>query len=680
MASVPFRRADLQSAARTFEKLFPLAEIRRRALEILHFSLAAAHEIDGANWGVTLNAASVRLNVGRGAALSFARQQVFAVCDERSLDKTALQKLQKAATIERGRFQTAPHALNIGFEAEKLAQLWPLIEKSHLDFVTAAAHGFTSRAPRSPTWRDAHSSGVLALLRRELGREIPNPSYAKNHTQNEASTPEIAPVFHAQQLLSSWMESRGLSFSPSHLAAFFTALSTKGLVILSGPSGVGKTALALQFAALLPKSGEKDAHFVHVGKESRADGQLTLPSAALRYLAVPQAGESRAVTVICEGAAYPARLVGDAKMGAATGAETGAAHLQLRGAARKWLLDAGELLMIESEWGEETLRPTFRLLRPPAEWPNTAANHLFLPVRPDWRDEKPLLGYFNPLANRYEWTPFLRFLLRADAGFERGDGLAYFVILDEMNLARPEWYFADFLSLLEAPRDASGRTAEPLRLDFDARATGELPPREIFLPPNLYFVGTINADESAGSLSPKVLDRAWVLEAPRPDFRAYSPSKNISEAESEPKSAPKSDVSEAQKSELLALFTRRGQFTAVDKAMVAAQIAQNPHRPDALADLNDALAASGAGFGFRVFDEIFTFCALAGQNGLFESEQAAFDCAVSLKIVPLFRGARGQIEGALKAILAWSEARQLVQSASAVRKLLLQLERDGYLP
>ena len=82
-------------------------------------------------------------------------------------------------------------------------------------------------------------------------------------------------------------------------------------------------------------------------------------------------------------------------------------------------------------------------------------NYLVVPVRPDWVDNRGLLGYFNPLTDQYSTTPFLDLLIRAKSEKERADSVGedpypFFVILDEMNLARVEHYFSDFLSAVES--------------------------------------------------------------------------------------------------------------------------------------------------------------------------------------------------------------------------------------
>ncbi|HBI02428.1 MAG TPA: hypothetical protein DDY49_00165, partial [Paenibacillaceae bacterium] len=121
-----------------------------------------------------------------------------------------------------------------------------------------------------------------------------------------------------------------------------------------------------------------------------------------------------------------------------------------------------------------------------------------IPVRPDWNDEKSLLGYYNPLLKRYEKTAFLEFILEAGQS-----NLPYFICLDEMNLARVEYYFSDFLSALES--------GYPIRLHDQTEELDGVPP-ELTLPDNLFIIGTVNVDETTHTISDKVLDRASTLE------------------------------------------------------------------------------------------------------------------------------------------------------------------------
>src|SRR5262249_12255448 len=128
---------------------------------------------------------------------------------------------------------------------------------------------------------------------------------------------------------------------------------------------------------------------------------------------------------------------------------------------------------------------------------------------------------YNPLTQTYEWTEFLRFIIRAQESYQASDGLAWFVILDEMNLAHVEYYFADLLSVIESGRDADGWTREPLRLNYPDTLDDEVPPQELKLPPNLYVIGTVNMDETTHAFSPKVLDRAFTIELSDVDFLGY---------------------------------------------------------------------------------------------------------------------------------------------------------------
>ena len=136
-------------------------------------------------------------------------------------------------------------------------------------------------------------------------------------------------------------------------------------------------------------------------------------------------------------------------------------------------------------------------------------------VRPDWRDNRGLLGYYNPLLERYSVTPMLHLLLCAQEEFEAAlregrEAIPFFIILDEMNLARVEHYFSDFLSSLES--------GEPLDLQehpstgMDETGGTMMVPAQLKIHHNVFFTGTVNIDETTYMFSPKVLDRAFTLE------------------------------------------------------------------------------------------------------------------------------------------------------------------------
>ncbi|WP_141336160.1 McrB family protein [Paenibacillus sp. tmac-D7] len=119
-----------------------------------------------------------------------------------------------------------------------------------------------------------------------------------------------------------------------------------------------------------------------------------------------------------------------------------------------------------------------------------------IPVRPDWTDSTSLFGYYSALEKRYVRTPFLNAVLQAIQ-----EGKPMFIVLDEMNLARVEYYLSDYLSAIES--------RQPIRLHTESHITDV--PQEVQIPHNLYVIGTINVDETTHSISDKVLDRAFVM-------------------------------------------------------------------------------------------------------------------------------------------------------------------------
>jgi hypothetical protein len=151
---------------------------------------------------------------------------------------------------------------------------------------------------------------------------------------------------------------------------------------------------------------------------------------------------------------------------------------------------------------------------------NESDGHELVAVGADWTDNRNVVGFVNHLrpANDgksavYQSTAVLDLLLRATAN----PSLPFFLILDEMNLSHVERYLADFLSAMESREGVIRLHSEgpPEEADyrlprFDKDSVGV--PRDVAYPRNLFLIGTVNVDETTYMFSPKVLDRAHVIE------------------------------------------------------------------------------------------------------------------------------------------------------------------------
>ena len=134
-----------------------------------------------------------------------------------------------------------------------------------------------------------------------------------------------------------------------------------------------------------------------------------------------------------------------------------------------------------------------------------SANVLFMPVQATWRDKSSVLGYFNDFARSYNETDFLLSLYEASYNPD----VINIYVLDEMNISRVEYYFADFLSVLEYPSDQW--KIRLLQLPYGFIPPSKLDEGYLKIPTNSYFVGTANKDDSTFSISDKVYDRAITM-------------------------------------------------------------------------------------------------------------------------------------------------------------------------
>lgn len=152
-------------------------------------------------------------------------------------------------------------------------------------------------------------------------------------------------------------------------------------------------------------------------------------------------------------------------------------------------------------------------------------NHAFIPVEAGWTDGRHLLGYKNPFGRsgeNYVSTKLIDTLLKAN--YPEYSEIPFFIILDEMNLSHVEMYFSKFLSVMETSKDTTPEPVlglEELHLLYKSGATDPIQTtyilnaisnKGLYLTDNVFFVGTVNMDETTYMFSPKVLDRSFVIQ------------------------------------------------------------------------------------------------------------------------------------------------------------------------
>lgn len=473
----------------------------------------------------------------------------------------------------------------------------------------------------------------------------------------KASMPPPVPPFAALVRSLQSKEAR-LWFDDEVVAHYVLALQAKRFVILTGVSGTGKTQLALAVAK-------------HFQPKTRRTKHVPPPDGAVAKRVSPYMGKSRSLVLpIAVGAElrlggmqgtgstsidveYPG---GDAELSLYREVRTTANsvyYLSLKGEVGEWMrsLAIGSEIFFEVLDRKTSDRDRLRITVPVHEEEVVALpNYEVVAVRPDWTDSRGLLGFFNPLTGRYHTTAFLRLLLKAQEETERAIAekrppSPFFVILDEMNLARVEQYFADFLSSLES--------REALVLHDDVRLEqGEVEgddddelvaiPRRLAIPPNLYFTGTVNVDETTYMFSPKVLDRAFVIEFNDVNLRGYG-----------------IEGDDAESPCALRLTTWQGfdgfrgvtsedwdALASVDELDVRAS----------LSTLHDILANDNRHFGYRVANEIGRFITLARRQceNPKQGVRDALDLAIVSKVLPKLHGTQQELEDVLGALFAYS--------------------------
>ena len=287
-------------------------------------------------------------------------------------------------------------------------------------------------------------------------------------------------------------------------------------------------------------------------------------------------------------------------------------------------------------------------------------NHLLVPVGADWTDNTKILGYYNPLANngagQYEKTDIFKFIKRASANPD----IPYFLTLDEMNLSHVERYFSDFLSKMEL---VDYKNSEK-KTYFDIPEYGRLE-----FPRNLFITGTVNIDETTYMFSPKVLDRANVIEfKPKMDDvlgNLLSPSENnpIKPAE----------LGVAEGFMKLANDVRSGNIPDEVKPIL------NDMKP-ILEAFYKELEKSGFEFSYRTVKEIrlYTIAAWLTAEDTKPTPTEIADVQILQKILPKIHGNRKQIGELLDNLENLCTEKELNNSLSKICQMKDHLNRFQY--
>jgi 5-methylcytosine-specific restriction protein B len=277
--------------------------------------------------------------------------------------------------------------------------------------------------------------------------------------------------------------------------------------------------------------------------------------------------------------------------------------------------------------------------------------HELVAVGADWTDNRNVLGFVNHLRGNtpvYQSTHVLDLLMRARTFGSK----PFFLILDEMNLSHVERYFADFLSAMES-------SSSELHLHTEGGETEQLPtdpagqavvPRKLKIPANVFVIGTVNVDETTYMFSPKVLDRANVIE-----FRM--PAGSVGTFMKAGKTGSlKMEYAGDGVAERFLSFVREARADKLPDPSDGGSIKQLAAALDSVFDI---MRDARLEFGFRTINEIRRYlrvdCALTQAKSKW-NWQNAFDAQLLQKILPKLSGSRRRLEDLLVRLAVFCES------------------------
>ena len=297
-----------------------------------------------------------------------------------------------------------------------------------------------------------------------------------------------------------------------------------------------------------------------------------------------------------------------------------------------------------------------------------------IPVKPDWTDNSDLIGYVD-IDNQFKEKAIIRVIKEATSHPQK----IYIVLLDEMNLARVEHYFSDFLSIIET-REYEGNRIVTKNLITDVNYKGEDELKELIIPENVYIVGTVNMDETTHPFSRKVLDRANSIELNEVNLDWVN------------NSSGNMEKLEGINNEFLKAKYIHYKDLSEDEKEYSKKIINT------LKEIDEILKEADFQIGYRIRDELCFYMLYQREIKDIISYEEAFDFQIMQKILPRIQGSSSRVKKSIVKLIGYlsgkgdfdenysvEEIEKLVKEVTknrrSINKLLFMLRRyedDGF--
>lgn len=436
-----------------------------------------------------------------------------------------------------------------------------------------------------------------------------------------------------------FLKNNKMFFSSQLVENFLLSIKVKPFVILSGGTGTGKTKLAQMYGKYI---SEKK-------KPTIAETEVTLTKADTNN------GFTLSADDFFKSLPYNGRKADGTYKIKIGDLET---ECTINMSPRLWYRPnvkpvKDEINKLKSQ-GKE--KETLQIFIPTEDY--SGKQYEIVPVGSNWTESRFIVGYKNVLTQQYSPTKALNLIIESN----NHQTMAFLLVLDEMNLSHVERYFSEILSAMESE--------EPISLDSD----GSTIPESISIGENLVIIGTVNVDETTYAFSPKVLDRANVIEfESTPISGIYSPKNTELE--------PDGDL-EFLDNCMKGIDVRKMNF--IDIIDEICKVPENKKYCDRMISDLDSIKKSmdtiHLSFGYRTIDEIFRFMYASWiykRNGEFSTWSRFFDAQIKQKILPKIHG-NLSIRDELSTMFNLCKDRGYETSAEKIDKMIKTLEKQRY--